>query len=163
MKQWACQNSLPIDFCFIDGGHDYWTVKHDFLSSLRIAGTACRFLFDDYIERKDYGVSRFIDQEIAPLLSKRSIEIIDIFSENPAMMNKNSAHQMVFFHKEDLHPSALDSFCSLKKISSFERQYDIHRFGIGLLSRFRKTLKNLARCVKRKIREQPLANPSPNC
>ncbi len=45
MRSWTARKLPPVDFCFIDGGHDYWTVKHDFLAALRVAQPHCQFLF----------------------------------------------------------------------------------------------------------------------
>jgi len=58
-----CELNLPkIDFCFIDGGHDYMTVKMDFINALKIANAGCGFLFDDYADRRGYGVHKLCNQ-----------------------------------------------------------------------------------------------------
>jgi hypothetical protein len=55
-----------IDFCYIDGVHTYDGTKHDFFSFLKLASNSFSVLFDDYIERKFYGVKEFVDKEIKP-------------------------------------------------------------------------------------------------
>lgn len=63
----------PIDFCFIDGPHFYKGVKHDFLSSLLVSNLNPFFLFDDYIDRPNFGVKKLIDEEIA---NKFNVDLI---------------------------------------------------------------------------------------
>ena len=38
----------PVDFAFIDAGHGYLSVCHDFYSTLRVADEKVSILFDDY-------------------------------------------------------------------------------------------------------------------
>ena len=54
----------PIDFFFIDGPHFYRGFKHDFMSSILLSNSNPFFLFDDYIDRPDYGVKKFVDKEL---------------------------------------------------------------------------------------------------
>ena len=54
----------PIDFFFIDGPHFYRGFKHDFMSSILLSNSNPFFLFDDYIDRPDYGVKKLVDKEL---------------------------------------------------------------------------------------------------
>ncbi len=59
------KTELPkIEMCYIDGAHFYEGVKHDFFAFLKIAKENFITLFDDYAERENYGVKKFIDKEI---------------------------------------------------------------------------------------------------
>jgi hypothetical protein len=82
VMQTGRREQLPlIDFFFIDGGHDYWMVKHDFIRALQVANTDAVFLFDDYGNRAHYGVNRLFDEEIVPRCPGHSVEIIDTLAD----------------------------------------------------------------------------------
>ena len=66
MRRWR-ETKLPaIDFGFIDGGHSYSVVKHDFYSILQTASPNFQVLFDDYAEKPGFGVCEFINDEVTP-------------------------------------------------------------------------------------------------
>lgn len=96
MQRWEREGLPRIDCCFIDGGHDYQTVKHDFFAALRIANPACSFLFDDYTERKGYGVKRFFDRELAPRLPAGAWEVVDPMTWDETTFGERVAHKMVW-------------------------------------------------------------------
>lgn len=125
MSNWVKSGSPRIDFCFIDGGHDYWTAKHDFITALRIANPGCTFLFDDYTERKGYGVKRLLDQETLPRISPDAIEVIDILSRDQTVFGEDVAHKMALLHGEYLSTSPINQFYSPCKIRSFEWCYGL--------------------------------------
>jgi len=54
-----------FDFAFIDGGHFYQAVKHDFLSFLQNSSDEFGVLFDDYLDKEGWGVKKFIDEEVS--------------------------------------------------------------------------------------------------
>jgi hypothetical protein len=60
MSRW---DGPRVEFSFIDGGHSYDAVRHDYYSVLEVAGDRLGILFDDYSPR--FGVKRMIDQEVA--------------------------------------------------------------------------------------------------
>ena len=58
---------LPkMDMGFIDGSHAYTVVVHDFYAFLEIASENFHLLFDDYVPNENDGVTKAIDEEVAP-------------------------------------------------------------------------------------------------
>ena len=58
---------LPkMDMGFIDGSHAYTVVVHDFYAFLEVASENFRLLFDDYVPNENDGVTKAIDEEVAP-------------------------------------------------------------------------------------------------
>ena len=62
MERWS---NPPVDMAFIDGGHDYHAVRHDFYSLLNVASTRFGVLFDDYTPDHGFGVPQLIDEEVS--------------------------------------------------------------------------------------------------
>jgi hypothetical protein len=80
-QTWRMRALPPIDFFFIDGGHDYWTVMNDFMAALSIGAAGAVFLFDDYGIRGGVGVKRLVDTRILPACPPGSVQIIDTLAE----------------------------------------------------------------------------------
>ena len=58
---------LPkMDMGFIDGSHMYEAVVHDFYAFLEVASESFHLLFDDYVPNENDGVTKAIDEEVAP-------------------------------------------------------------------------------------------------
>jgi len=58
---------LPkMDMGFIDGSHVYEAVVHDFYAFLEVASENFHLLFDDYVPNENDGVTKTIDEEVAP-------------------------------------------------------------------------------------------------
>ena len=58
---------LPkMDMGFIDGSHVYEAVIHDFYAFLEVASENFHLLFDDYVSDENDGVTKTIDEEVAP-------------------------------------------------------------------------------------------------
>jgi len=58
---------LPkMDMGFIDGSHVYEAVVHDFYAFLEVASESFHLLFDDYVPNENNGVTKAIDEEVAP-------------------------------------------------------------------------------------------------
>ena len=55
-----------MDMGFIDGHHAYESVIHDFYAFLEVASENFRLLFDDYVPNENDGVTKAIDEEVAP-------------------------------------------------------------------------------------------------
>jgi hypothetical protein len=58
---------LPkMDMGFIDGSHVHEAVVHDFYAFLEVASENFHLLFDDYVSDENDGVTKTIDEEVAP-------------------------------------------------------------------------------------------------
>ena len=55
-----------MDMGFIDGSHVYEAVVHDFYAFLEVASESFHLLFDDYVPNENDGVTKAIDEEVAP-------------------------------------------------------------------------------------------------
>ncbi len=73
METWEKLALPPVDFAFVDGGHRYEAVRHDFFSFLDVAAPQFQALFDDYADRPGYGVQRLIDEELEPVFEAELI------------------------------------------------------------------------------------------
>lgn len=138
MNQWQRRGRPQIDFCFIDGEHDYRTVKHDFLASLRVANPGCSFLFDDYTARRGYGVKRLIDEEVAPKLSREAVEVIDTLSRDRTRHGEEVDHRMLLLRGEYVGPAPLGQFYSGSAARWFQWGYRFCTWGRRLMSLLRR-------------------------
>ena len=123
MKRWIKQGRPRIDFCFLDAGHDYWAVKQDWMTALRIANPGCGMLFDDYTDRRTYGVKRLIDREIQPKLPGRVVEIVTMRSHDHTPYDEHLEHEMAWLSGEYIGDDPLKQFYSDSEIWRFERAY----------------------------------------
>lgn len=62
MRRWT---GPPVEMAFIDGGHGYEAVRHDFYAALGVAAERFGILFDDYAPMPGFGVQRLVDEEVA--------------------------------------------------------------------------------------------------
>ena len=120
MKRWRRESLPRIDGCFIDGGHDYGTVKHDFVAALRIANPRCSFLFDDYTDRKGYGVKQFFDSELAPKLPAEAWEVLDPLTWDETRFGEKVAHKLVLLNGDALGARTLAELYSPREVRAFE-------------------------------------------
>jgi len=89
IKDWHAKNLPAPDFAFIDGGHDYETVKHDFYGILKIADEKITILFDDYIDKPKFGICKLVDEEIDPIFKT---DLITTFSNWHPVHKANKIH-----------------------------------------------------------------------
>jgi predicted O-methyltransferase YrrM len=129
MREWKRRARPNIDFFFIDGGHDYRTVKHDFIAALRVANSEAAFLFDDYGDRKRYGVKKLIYSECIPKCPQGSVEVIDTFAgrDLPDAEGKVD-HKMALLDTKQI-PELNEHFYSAAQARLYMRSYQIIRFG----------------------------------
>ena len=73
MGDWDRKGLPTVDFAYIDAGHDFVSVKHDFYSALQVSNPTFKMLFDDYVPKPGYGVREFIDQEIEKVFETECI------------------------------------------------------------------------------------------
>lgn len=111
LRRWRAGGLPLIDFCFIDGGHDYWTVKHDVLRCLRLASPGCTVVLDDYTPRRGYGIVRLIDREIRPRMPAEAIETLTIGTRDRTVFGEDVEHRMVVIRGEYVTPSLLNTLC----------------------------------------------------
>lgn len=107
MGKWERLGLPRIDFAFIDGGHDYLTVKHDFYSVLQVANSDFRVLFDDYVEMPRYGTVKLVNEEIEPVFE---VELIQ--SPNASPTGPDSKAGMVFIDSQRIKSPWPDVFTS---------------------------------------------------
>ena len=125
------QHDLPkIDFFYIDASHFYEAIKNDFFLSLLLSNDISVFLLDDYIDRKDFGVKKFVDNEISKYVD---CTLIKVDKRNYFIKNNTtkSDYGMCFF-KVEKH-KMIDAFGEheiksfLKKHSTFEKRYAMRK------------------------------------
>lgn len=136
MREWKRLGRPKIDFFFIDGGHDYRTVKHDFIAGLRVATSGAAFLFDDYGKRKGYGVKKLIDNECVPKCPQGSVEVIDTFAgrDLPSVEGKVD-HKMALLDTKQI-PELNRHFFSAAQARMYMASYRIIRYVRNLSRRF---------------------------
>jgi len=91
-----------IDFAFIDGGHAYDTVRHDFYSVLEVAADPFGVLFDDYAQQPGFGIQRFIDEEVAPHFKAELIYTDRRWPGAERAELKDPEYGMVWVHSDSL-------------------------------------------------------------
>lgn len=85
---------LPkIEFSYIDAAHNYEAVKHDFYSFIDVSADEFGILFDDYIDRPLYGVTRLVDEEI-----KNNFDMNLIETDLINIDESKNKHGMVWVH-----------------------------------------------------------------
>lgn len=136
MREWKRLGRPNIDLFFIDGGHDYRTVKHDFIAGLRVANSGAVFMFDDYGKRKRYGVKKLIDNECVPKCPQESVEVIDTFAgrDLPSVEGQVD-HKMVLLDTKQI-PELNQHFYSTARARKYMTSYQIIRYGRNLRRRF---------------------------
>jgi hypothetical protein len=120
-----------IDMAFVDGGHDYRTVRHDFYSILEFASPRFGILYDDYAPTAGFGVQKLIDKEISPYLDPTLIYVDRCWyasgtSTTADPMSADPDYGMVWVHSDDApwdirnayDPKTLSAF--LRRVRMFE-------------------------------------------
>ena len=119
-----------IDFFYIDAGHFYEAVKHDFFISVLLSNQSSIFLLDDYIDKKDFGIKKLIDNELSKFIE---ITLIKTDKENQHIKNNDikTDYGMCFFKinqekiLQEFGEENIKLF--LKKYRGFERRYSIRK------------------------------------
>ena len=137
---WSAAGRPPVDFAFLDAGHDYWSVKQDFLSMLAIATPGCSILFDDYTVRKDYGVTRLIDEELAPRLPDHAIQRIDALARDHTVHREDVPHYMALIRADRLEGCALTALYSPTERRQFAVGFAARMLGRDLSYALRRLL-----------------------
>jgi hypothetical protein len=122
------QRKLPrVDFCFIDGGHDYRTVKLDFLSALKVANAGCSFLFDDYTARRSFGVTRVLDVEVAKRIPAGAMTTIDMLTMDRTKYGECVEHKMALLPGSVVSADPLRQFYSPAHARIFSIRYRLYQ------------------------------------
>lgn len=137
IRPWRREGRPRIDFCFIDGGHDYRTVKHDLLASFQLANPGCSMVLDDYTDRRGYGVKRLIDTEISPRLPQEALEVIDLMARDRTVFGEDVPHRMVLIQGDRLGGVALPQLYSPEAVRWFHGQDAVQCATASLVSRVR--------------------------
>lgn len=98
MQRFLADNANPlVDFAFIDGGHDYWTVRHDVLAALLAArGRSITVLLDDYGGVQGEDVRRLVDHTLAPRLVPGALTLVAM-PQSAVEFEDNAEHGMAYF------------------------------------------------------------------
>jgi hypothetical protein len=103
------------------------TVKHDFLAALAVAGLRCGFLFDDYTERRGYGVKRLLDREMALKLPSAAVEIIDVEWEDKTEYGEAATQKMALLLGDNCADGRLRGLYSPAERRMFSMRYLVWR------------------------------------
>jgi hypothetical protein len=114
------------------------TVKHDFVSTLGVARPGCAMLFDDYTERKGYGVKRLLDSEIAPSLACGGVEIIDMAARDQTAYGEVVDHLMALVPGECVTEEWLSACYSPRERRRFRLSHLVWRNARRLALRARR-------------------------
>ena len=97
MKRWlADPGSPPIDFVFVDGGHDYWTARHDVLASLLAGrGASVTLVLDDYGGVQGQEIRDFVERVLAPAYPNEAVHRL-VMPQTEAEREESGAHGMVY-------------------------------------------------------------------
>lgn len=97
LHRWMGRPDAPaVDFAFIDGGHDYWTVRHDVAASLAASrGRPLAMLLDDYGGVQGHAVRDFVDRVLAPAAAPGTLTRLEM-PQTEAERRDNGEHGMVF-------------------------------------------------------------------
>ena len=117
------KTKLPkIEFSYIDAGHNYESVKHDFYSLLTVAAKNFNILFDDYIKRPFYGITKLVDEEIIENFDATLIETDMILTSS----TKEQRQGMILVNSETAKKPINEIFPKdrLENYLSSYRRYD---------------------------------------
>lgn len=97
MKRLLQSPEFPgIDFAFIDGGHDYWVVRHDITATLLSArNRRTSVLLDDYDGIQGKAIKKLTDTALAKSFPSQIMHFIAMPSSE-AELAENGFHGMVF-------------------------------------------------------------------
>jgi hypothetical protein len=127
MAEWSARGRPRVQLSFLDGGHDYATVKHDFIAALGVADAHGTFVFDDYTDRPDYGVRRLIDAEIRPRVPAAAIEILDAYLDDRLPGGRRVRHQLALVRGEYLGAAPLSLFYSSRALRGARARVALRR------------------------------------
>tara|TARA_B100000029_G_C17603450_1_gene966541 strand:+ start:2222 stop:3121 length:900 start_codon:yes stop_codon:yes gene_type:complete len=118
INEWKTNQFPSPDFIFIDGGHDYLSVKHDYYATLNISNSNFKILFDDYVKKPKFGICKLVDEEIEPIFDTT---LIKTYSEwHPSNKSKENCYSS--------NMVLIDSDTSTVPIETYYKPNDIQTF-----------------------------------
>ena len=100
------KNTFPkFDFIFVDGAHFFDGVKHDFFASLNHVNKDFSILFDDYVNRENYGIKNLIDNDVS---KKMDVTLIKTDTKNNLEKVINLQDRVYGMCLIDNHSSKID-------------------------------------------------------
>jgi hypothetical protein len=133
-----------IELAFIDGGHGYASVRHDFYSMIRKSAPRFGILLDDYAPEPGFGVQKLIDEEVSPYF--RSTLIYPErrwLSGNHASLNVSNSG-MIWVHSDSLNRSVASIYPE-SRFSAFLIWYRFYEQLLLLRSQVGRTARRLLR------------------
>ena len=121
IRKWKSCGLPDPELAYIDGGHDYDTVKHDFYGMLHLAAPPFRVLFDDYADRPGFGICRLVDEELAPVFAPEVVVTGSAWHPSEAQQGPRDESAMVFINS-DLATAALEDAFPQSRISGYLSQ-----------------------------------------
>ncbi|MGQ0765579.1 MAG: O-methyltransferase [Gemmatimonadota bacterium] len=99
----------PIDLAFIDGGHDYWTARHDVLAAVLSArNRPLTIVMDDYGGVQGGDVIKLVEKVMRPRIAADAMSIIRM-PQSATEHADNGPHAMVYIdgRRTTLGPSVV--------------------------------------------------------
>jgi cephalosporin hydroxylase len=127
MRAWAARDRPRVQLAFLDGGHDYATVRHDFIAALGVADAGCTFVFDDYTDRPDYGVRRLVEEDVRPRVPAGAIEVMDAHLEDRLPGGRRVKHQLALVRGEYLGASPRALFSAPRALRAARARVAVNR------------------------------------
>lgn len=147
MKRWKSRGLPSPEFAFIDGSHDYDSVKHDFFSMLHVASSSFRVVFDDYAHKQGFGVCQFIDSEIEEIFQTELVLTDRRWNEKDNLQTEDPDHGMVFLDSD----RALESWRNIFPDTLVDNYLKTHRRNLWF-QKWSEKAKTLARPVAKALR-----------
>jgi hypothetical protein len=147
MKKWGSLGIPKADFAFIDGGHDFFTVKHDFYSFLNVTNPDFTLLFDDYARKPGFGVCQLIDDEIEAVFNTELIWSDRRWYGSQFENSSKPDYGMVFIDTQNIKYSWKKIFHD-KRVSKFLRAYRRQLIIANCLASVRKPIGQILRFLR---------------
>lgn len=129
-----------IEMAFIDGGHDYEAVCHDFYSVLQVAADRFGILFDDYAPKPGFGIQKLIDDKVVPYFDATLIYTDRRWPGGERATIKSPEYGMVWIHSDNLK-KGITSVCDAGTVAEILRNYRFKEYWKEKGYLLRKTIK----------------------
>ncbi len=148
LKRWPRSMDRPVEFAFIDGGHRYEVVRHDFYSLLDVAADTFRAVLDDYNSTPSFGVRNLVDEEIAGVFDAELLPLVgDDLNGEPAGPGSDG---MVFIDSERSFHAWKQAFPA-RKVRAELGRCRRHAARAAIVSRLKGIARPLVNTVRQRI------------